>query len=143
MRLRIEPSSGVPISRQIADQIRSQCVAGALKTGDRVPSVRELARELAVNQNTILHVYERLTAEGWLETRHGSGTFVKRNPVAAGHKNAQIQELLAQLRRAAQQADGGPDRNFQIHAAQRLLGAEVFGQIFNADGQGHRVLLIT
>ena len=104
MRLRIEPSSGVPISRQIADQIRSQCVAGALKIGDRVPSVRELARELAVNQNTILHVYERLNAEGWLETRHGSGTFVKSNPVAAGHKNAQTQELLAQLRRAAQQA---------------------------------------
>ena len=104
MRLRIEPSSGVPISRQIADQIRSQCVARALKPGDRVPSVRELARELAVNQNTILHVYERLTAEGWLETRQGSGTFVKCNPVAAGHKNAQIQELLAQLRRSAQQA---------------------------------------
>ncbi len=105
MRLRVEPSSGVPISRQIADQIRSQCVAGALKIGDRVPSVRELARELAVNQNTILHVYERLTAEGWLETRHGSGTFVKSNPGAAGHRKAQTIELLAQLRRAARLAE--------------------------------------
>ncbi|MGC9261460.1 MAG: GntR family transcriptional regulator [Phycisphaerae bacterium] len=103
MRLRIEPSSGVPISRQIADQIRWQCVAGALKAGDRVPSVREMARDLAVNQNTILHVYERLTAEGWLETRQGSGTFVKANP-AGGQKNAQTQALLAQLRQAAQQA---------------------------------------
>lgn len=104
MRLRIEPSSGVPISRQIADQVRSQCVAQALKPGDRVPSVRELARELAVNQNTILHVYERLTAEGWLETRQGSGTFVKANPGTRGHKNAQTQALLAQLRQAVQQA---------------------------------------
>ena len=104
MRLRIEPSSGVPISRQIADQVRSQCVARALKPGDRVPSVRELARELAVNQNTVLHVYERLTAEGWLETRRGSGTFVKANPGARGHKNAQTQALLAQLRQAVQQA---------------------------------------
>ena len=104
MRLRIEPSSGVPISRQIADQIRSQCVAQALKPGDRVPSVRELARELAVNQNTILHVYERLTAEGWLETRQGSGTFVKVNPGARAHKSAQTQALLAQLRQAVQQA---------------------------------------
>ena len=104
MRLRIEPSSGVPISRQIADQIRSQCAARALKPGDRVPSVRELARELAVNQNTVLHVYERLTAEGWLETRQGSGTFVKANPGARGHKNAQTQSLLAQLRQAVQQA---------------------------------------
>ena len=104
MRLRIEPSSGVPISRQIADQIRSQCVARALKPGERVPSVRELARELAVNQNTVLHVYERLTAEGWLETRQGSGTFVKVNPGARAHKNAQTQSLLAQMRQAVQQA---------------------------------------
>ena len=104
MRLRIEPSSGVPMSRQIADQIRSQCAARALKPGERVPSVRELARELAVNQNTVLHVYERLTAEGWLETRQGSGTFVKANHGARGHKNAQTQSLLAQLRQAGQQA---------------------------------------
>ncbi len=44
--------------------------------GDRLPSVRELARQLAVNQNTILRAYERLTAEGILELRHGEGTFV-------------------------------------------------------------------
>lgn len=104
LRLRIEPSSGVPISRQVADQIRSQCVAGAMKAGDRLPSVRELARELAVNQNTILHVYERLTTEGWLETRHGSGTFVRSNTVAERHKTAQTRDLLAQLRRVAHQA---------------------------------------
>lgn len=103
MRLRIEPSLGVPINRQIADQIRSQCVAGLLKPGDRMPSVRELARELTVNQNTVLHVYERMTAEGWLETRHGSGTFVKSNS-AARHKKAQTQSILAQLCRAAQHA---------------------------------------
>ncbi len=104
MRIRIEPSSGVPISRQLADQIRSQCVVGTLTTGDRVPSVRELAHELAVNQNTVLHVYERLSAEGWLETRQGSGTFVKSNAATSGEKKAQTAALLAQLRRAAQLA---------------------------------------
>ncbi len=104
MRLRIEPSSGVPIGRQIAEQIRSQCVVGSLRAGERVPSVRELARELAVNQNTILHVYERLTAEGWLEMRHGSGTFVKANSASSSQKRSQTQMLLAQLRRAARQA---------------------------------------
>ena len=76
MFIRIEGASGVPITRQIADQIRTHVATGALLSGDRLPSVRELARELAVNQNTILRVYERLTGEGLLERRHGSGTYV-------------------------------------------------------------------
>ena len=76
MWIRIEAASGIPITRQIMDQVRSRCVAGILKPGDRLPSVRELARELAVNQNTILRAYERLTAEGVLVMRQGEGTFV-------------------------------------------------------------------
>jgi len=86
MFIRLEPSSGVPISRQIADAIRLHCASGALRAGDRLPSVRALARELAVNQNTILHVYERLTDEGLLERRHGDGTFVARAPSRAERK---------------------------------------------------------
>ena len=62
MRIRVETSSGMPITRQIAAQIRAQCASESLKPGDRLPSVRALAAELAVNQNTILRVYERLTA---------------------------------------------------------------------------------
>ena len=80
MFIRIETTSGVPITRQIMDQIRAHCAAGALTAGDRLPSVRVLARELAVNQNTILRVYERLTAEGLLERRHGDGTYVTASP---------------------------------------------------------------
>ena len=76
MFIRIETSSGVPITRQITDQNRAQCVGGGLAPGERLPSVRELARELAVNQNTIVRVYERLTHEGFLESRHGDGTYV-------------------------------------------------------------------
>jgi GntR family transcriptional regulator len=74
--IRIETSSGVPITRQIVDQLRNHCAGGTLAPGDRVPSVRQLARELAVNQNTILHVYEKLTSEGILERRQGDGTYV-------------------------------------------------------------------
>ena len=65
MQIRVETSSGMPITRQIAAQIRAQCASGSLKPGERLPSVRALAAELAVNQNTILRVYERLTAEGF------------------------------------------------------------------------------
>ncbi len=76
MYIRIERGSSIPVSRQIAEQIRSQCLAGVLEPGQCVPSVRQLARELAVNVNTIVRVYERLAFEGLLEMRHGEGTFV-------------------------------------------------------------------
>ena len=60
MFIRVEPSSGVPVTGQIADQVRTHCASGTLRPGDRLPSVRELARQLAVNPNTVLRVYERL-----------------------------------------------------------------------------------
>ncbi len=80
MFLRVEKGSAVPISRQIADQIRALCLTGRLKPTQQITSVRELARELAVNQNTVLRVYERLSGEGILEMRHGEGTFVAKRP---------------------------------------------------------------
>ena len=76
MYIRIERGASTPISRQIAEQIRAQCLAGLLQPGDCLPSVRQLARELVVNVNTIVRVYERLAAEGLVEMRHGEGTFV-------------------------------------------------------------------
>ena len=103
MRIRVETSSGMPITRQIAAQVRAQCASGALKPGDRLPSVRALAAELAVNQNTILRVYERLTAEGLLERRHGDGTFVA-DHVPTGQMKAQRQLLRQQIARAAELA---------------------------------------
>ena len=76
MYIRIERGVSAPISRQIAEQIRAQCLAGGLKAGQCLPSVRQLARELVVNVNTVVRVYERLAAEGLIEMRHGDGTFV-------------------------------------------------------------------
>jgi GntR family transcriptional regulator len=105
MFLRIEKGSAVPISRQIADQIGTLCASGSLRPGERLPSVRELARELAVNQNTVLRVYERLCGEGLLEMRHGQGTFV-----AARAKRGQLavhrERLVDELRQIARQAVG-------------------------------------
>src|SRR5690349_17232608 len=83
MFIRLETTSGVPITRQIADQIRAQIDTGSLARGDKLPSVRGLAVDLAVNQNTVLRVYERLTAEGLLEMRHGDGTYVAADGSAA------------------------------------------------------------
>ena len=103
MRIRVETSSGMPITRQIAAQIRAQCASATLRPGERLPSVRALAAELAVNQNTILRVYERLTAEGLLERRHGDGTFVA-DRVPTGQMRAQRQLLRQQVARVAELA---------------------------------------
>ena len=102
MFLRIEKGSAVPISRQIAHQIGTLCAAGSLAPGDRLPSVRELARDLGVNQNTILRVYERLCGDGLLEMRQGQGTFV----ALAARANAspgQRARLIEELRQLARQ----------------------------------------
>src|SRR4051812_17065854 len=98
MFVRIERDSSVPISRQLADQIRAQCLSGTLAAGIRIPSVRQLARDLAVNQNTVLRVYERLTAEKLLEVRHGDGTFVSVE-VPKWRLTRQRERLAEELRR--------------------------------------------
>ncbi|MCA9017567.1 MAG: GntR family transcriptional regulator [Planctomycetaceae bacterium] len=83
MHIRIERGSSTPISRQIMEQIRAHCLSGTLKPGDCLPSVRNLAQRLTVNVNTIVRVYERLSAEGLVEMRHGEGTFVLPQPGVA------------------------------------------------------------
>ena len=111
MFIRVETSSGVPITRQIADQIRAQCASGAVRPGDRIPSVRELAGKLAVNQNTILKVYERLTSEGLLEMRRGDGTYISdklpRRTLQRPRK--QLQDEVERLVRHATALGIGPE----------------------------------
>ncbi len=103
MFIRIEPTASAPIYRQIMDQIRYQIAAGMLKAGDRVPSVRQLAGKLAVNQNTILKVYNELCREQVLQVDRGNGTIV-----AEGNLTIPMSErkktLAGLLRDAAVQA---------------------------------------
>jgi len=114
MILRIEKGSAVPISRQIGSQIAMLCASGKLRPGERLPSVRELARELAVNQNTILRVYERLVSEGLLEMRHGQGTFASVHAQDGGLA-AHRSRLLEELRQIARQGVALGLSNEQIH----------------------------
>ena len=111
MFVRIEKGSAVSITRQLADQIRALCLAGSLKPGDQLPSVRQLARELAVNQNTVLRVYERLSAEGWLDMRHGDGTYVTPRPPIwqLDGQRRQFAEELQQLVRRGRMLGIGAD----------------------------------
>jgi GntR family transcriptional regulator len=83
MLLRIQRGSATPISRQIENQLRAQILSGSIEANSRLPSVRQLAGELAVNVNTIVRVYERLSAEGLVDVRHGDGSFVSPSRKAA------------------------------------------------------------
>jgi len=76
MWFHIDPSSGTPIYRQITDQVRQAIAGGTLRPGDRLPPVRDLAVELAVNPNTIAKAYQDLERDGVIETSRGRGTYV-------------------------------------------------------------------
>ena len=65
-----------PIYSQITDGFRQQIVAGVLQEGDKLPSVRELASQLAINPNTIQRSYRELELQGWIATVPGKGCFV-------------------------------------------------------------------
>ena len=84
-----------PIYTQIADTFRNQIRAGILAEGDKLPSVRELASELAINPNTIQRAYRELEANGWIVTVTGKGCFV--SDCAPG--NNQRQQLLDEFDR--------------------------------------------
>jgi GntR family transcriptional regulator len=73
MFLRIDPADGLPIYDQIVRQIKFAVARKALVLGDRVPSVRELARDLAINPNTVARAYQQLQAEGILSNVRGLG----------------------------------------------------------------------
>jgi GntR family transcriptional regulator len=95
MHFEIDPTAAVPVSEQIAEQVRFAIGAGRLATGERLPSVRGLARDLLVNPNTVAKVYRDLEREGVLRTRPGSGVFVAEDATAVCRR-----ESLAAVRGA-------------------------------------------
>src|SRR5438270_13169290 len=76
MEFRIEAASRTPIYRQLMAQIREGVARGRLSPEARLPSVRDLSRELVINPNTVARVYTELEREGILNTRPGLGVFV-------------------------------------------------------------------
>ncbi len=73
----IDPRSPIPLYEQIAARVRVAVAAGDLSAGDSLPSVRALARELRVNPATVVQAYRDLAADGFVEMRHGQGTFIQ------------------------------------------------------------------
>ena len=97
--IEIDPTSPVPLYLQIADQMRRLIAMGALKPGDKAPTVRELAVTTRVNRNTAARAIQHLEAEGVVRTRVGQGTFVEnRSPkIDRPRRDRAIDETIDRL----------------------------------------------
>ena len=76
MPLVLDRSAGTPLAAQVTVQLRDAVTSGILRAGERLPSSRDLAATLGVSRTVVTSAYAQLFAEGWLEGRHGSGTYV-------------------------------------------------------------------
>ncbi len=102
--MHLNPNSGMPIYRQLFQQLRQRIGSGQLAVGDQMPSVRELSAELKINLLTVAKVYQLLENEGLVETRRGLGTFVKagNETKSAGEKRKLIADAVTQVVAEAQ-----------------------------------------
>jgi len=81
----VEFSSSLPIYIQIMNLIKTKVVSGEIDRGEKLPSVRELSKELKVNPNTIQRVYQELEREELVKTQRGMGTFVTEDSLIISH----------------------------------------------------------
>ena len=78
---RLDMASGVPVYRQIIDQVTGGMAAGTLAPGDQLPTVRQVAVDLSINPNTVVRAYRELEIREVLETQQGTGTFISRKKI--------------------------------------------------------------
>lgn len=96
-RFHLDLKSGVPVYRQIVDQVRGAIAAGSLSDGDQLPTMRQLAVDLAINPNTVVRAYRELEYGGLLETHQGTGTFIsdQKIPRAGDERQRQLGQIVS------------------------------------------------
>lgn len=94
-RFALDLHTGVPVYRQLIDQVRAGVASGSLIAGDQLPTVRQLAVDLQINPNTVMRAYRELELGGMLETHQGTGTFISDKKVE--RKSAERDRQLGQM----------------------------------------------
>ena len=96
---RLDLHSGVPVYRQIIDQILGGIASGKLAVGDQIPTVRQVAVDLAINPNTVVRAYREMEIRGVLETQQGTGTFIARKKVEQTdvERSRQLTQLVTEF----------------------------------------------
>jgi GntR family transcriptional regulator len=91
-QIRLDGHSGVPVYRQIMDQVRGGIASGGLVAGEQLPTVRQLAVDLAINPNTVVRAYRELEWGGLLDSNQGTGTFIRAQEIE-GSKQERARQL--------------------------------------------------
>ncbi len=104
MLFTVDPASTVPLFEQLAASIRAQIVAGGTQPGERLPAARDLGELLDINVHTVLHAYQLLRDEGFLELRRGRGAIV----TDRAQDYAQLAHDIARVVAEARRLDIGP-----------------------------------
>ena len=94
-QFRLDAATGVPVYRQLIDQLLTAIASGKLSAGDQLPTVRQVAVDLAINPNTVMRAYRELEIRGILSTQQGTGTFITEQRVKAS--DAQRRRRLSQM----------------------------------------------
>lgn len=96
---RLDPRSGVPVYRQLIDQVQAAIAMGTLSVGDQLPTVRQVAVSLAINPNTVLRAYREMEIRGTLDTQQGTGTFIAERNVeySKGERERQLGQLAGEF----------------------------------------------
>jgi GntR family transcriptional regulator len=123
MEIKIDPADGVPIYRQIVNQIRYSVASGLLQPGDELPTIRAFALRLKVTPNTIVKAYEELESAGIVQMRHGSGTFVSaaRTRLADWERRRIIEQRIDALLTEAHQLDFSVEQLFKLMRRRQAL----------------------
>ena len=96
MLVSVDSADPRPVFRQIVDEIQRCVAVGVLKPGDMLPAVRQLARDLKVNANTVQHAYRTLETQGTAYVKRGIGTFIAAGPREVKGRHATIARQLAE-----------------------------------------------
>src|SRR5260370_27624198 len=92
---RLDQHSGVPVYRQLIDQVLAGIASASLAPGNQLPTVRQVAVDLSINPNTVMRAYRELEIRGVLDTQQGTGTFITQKKVQ--QNDVERTRLLAQL----------------------------------------------
>lgn len=98
-----------PIFEQVKDGFRNLIISGVLKEGERMPSVRDLASQLAINPNTIQRAYRELETDGYICTVPGKGSFVSQRDEAAEKRRAELRAKMSEIARELRHAGLGEE----------------------------------
>jgi GntR family transcriptional regulator len=98
-RFALDLQSGVPVYRQIIDQVQAGVATGALGPGHQLPTVRQVAVDLAINPNTVLRAYREMEIRGVLETHQGTGTFISHRQAKPddSERRRQLEQLVSEF----------------------------------------------